>query len=506
MTEKIEPHRTVSTVKAGETLEVEGAGSPEPEQVDEAAERKHKTSNIITIVSRAKASHAQSSLQEAFDLFATSSDGAFREISQCCAALALFSDGYQLQVMNMLNVLFVRVYGHDVFTDEVKTRVGNAALVGSVLGQLVVGLCCDRLGRKQAIILTTAFIVIGSALAGGAFGPTEAFMFWVMTVARGMAGFGVGKFGHLCFLLPSFWTAVCRPDAHLVGYSGGEYPAAQTANIEATNAVRTETRGRNFILSSGLPLTVGNPLATLVFLISCLAAGVKTVEGEGPPEAVWRTCFVFGALLPVCIIYFRYKMMNSKLYQKSAMKKKVPYKLVLQHYWSRLIGTCGVWFLWDFIQYPNHIFSATIVQSALGKQNTNVISLAGLMIGWQLIAVPGTLVAAFGCNKIGRKNLIMIGFFGITVCAVILGAAYDTVKDNIPAFVVLYALIITFGKMGAGSFIGLVTTESYATPVRGTCYGIRCVRFCLAVFHYPLSVSRLADVDLVLLLERPAQL
>ncbi len=73
----------------------------------------------------------------------------------------------------MVNVLLAKEYPKQ-YTAAVKTRVSNALLVGEVLGQVVVGLTCDYYGRKFAIILTTAMIVVGGILATASHGATIA--------------------------------------------------------------------------------------------------------------------------------------------------------------------------------------------------------------------------------------------------------------------------------------------------------------------------------------------
>lgn len=93
--------------------------------------------------------------------------------------------------MTMVNVLLKKEYPTE-YTSTVSTRVSNALLVGEVFGQITVGLTCDYLGRKFAIILTTVMIVFGGILATAAHGITINGMFWMMTVARGIIGFGVG--------------------------------------------------------------------------------------------------------------------------------------------------------------------------------------------------------------------------------------------------------------------------------------------------------------------------
>lgn len=73
--------------------------------------------------------------------------------------------------MTMVNVLLSAEYPEQ-YTSAFKTQVSNALLVGEIIGQLVVGLSCDYLGRKFAIVLTTAMIVLGGILATASSGKT----------------------------------------------------------------------------------------------------------------------------------------------------------------------------------------------------------------------------------------------------------------------------------------------------------------------------------------------
>ena len=95
--------------------------------------------------------------------------------------------------MTMSNVLFKREYPAE-YTSDVSTRVSNALLVGEIFGQVVVGLTCDYMGRKTAIVLTTLLIVFGGILSTAANGVTTDGMFWMLTIARGIVGFGAGSF------------------------------------------------------------------------------------------------------------------------------------------------------------------------------------------------------------------------------------------------------------------------------------------------------------------------
>jgi MFS family permease len=88
-------------------------------------------------------------------------------------------------------------------------------IAGAIIGQIFVGLICDRIGRKVALVSTTLLIVLGcvnswlwlrfmqlsfcySATLGtaahGAHGSVQG-LFWFLTVARGITGVVSGQRG-----------------------------------------------------------------------------------------------------------------------------------------------------------------------------------------------------------------------------------------------------------------------------------------------------------------------
>lgn len=339
----------------------------------------------------------------------------------------------------MTNVLFRKEYTAE-YTSAVSTRVSNALLVGEVLGQLVIGFTCDYMGRKVAIVLTTVMIVVGGILATASHGVTIDGMFWMMTIARGIVGFG----------------------------TGGEYPASSTSASEAANEhpATSNKRGPVFILVTNLPLSFGGPLAVIVFLIVLAAAG------ENHLSTVWRVCFGIGCIFPLAVFYFRIRMVNSKLYRRGAIKKSVPYGLVIRYYWKTLLGTCGAWFLYDFVTFPNSVFSGAILSSVVQGGDDTLLKTGEWQLLLGALALPGVLLGAWLCDRVGRKNVMMIGFTGYLVFGLIIGVAYDKITRILPLFVIFYGLMASSGNFGPGNMLGLLSTESYATSVRGTCYGI----------------------------------
>ncbi|UZJ56940.1 hypothetical protein CBS101457_006260 [Exobasidium rhododendri] len=364
------------------------------------------------------------------------------------AGSALISDGYQNNCQTMLNTLFSKRYGSAVYSSAVSTRISNALVVGAVLGQISVGVICDRVGRKSAIVTSTVLLVLGAIFATGAtpvHGSVNA-LFWWLVVSRGAIGYGVG----------------------------GEYPASSTSASEAANEKYGKAkRSGIFILCTNVVLSLGGPLAVSFFLIVLSISkydNTTSAQDARRLDIVWRVCYGFGALLPLSVFYFRWKMLNSKLYRASAIRQNVPYWLALKRYWPRLLGTCGAWFLYDFVSFSNGAFSGTIISSILTKPTLLKTGEYQLLLG--AIALPGAILGAFTVKYLGSKLQLVIGFGGYLVLGLIIGLAWDHIITIPALFVVLYGLLSSMGNFGPGSIMGLASAESYPTSLRGTAYGL----------------------------------
>lgn len=114
--------------------------------------------------------------------------------------------------MSLTNVIFLQIYGASVYTSTISTQLSNSLTVGTILGQLAIGLICDLYGRKSGVVISTSFIVIGIILCTAAHGASGSVLgfFWFFTIARGITGIGVG----------------------------GEYPSSSMAAVEAANTRR----------------------------------------------------------------------------------------------------------------------------------------------------------------------------------------------------------------------------------------------------------------------------
>lgn len=164
-------------------------------------------------------------------------------------------------------------------------------------------------------------------------------------------------------------------------------------------------------------------------------------------------------------------MADSQSYQASAMRKKVPYLLIFKRYWFRLTLTSGLWFIYDFISYPNGVFSSVIIDSVAGGKSTiEVVSWNILLYSFYL---PGCLAGAYSVDKIGRRKTLAYGLLAQGIVGMILGGVYEPLSQNcMPMFIIMYGLFLALGEYGPGPTMGLNSMELFPTAVRGTCYGI----------------------------------
>ena len=62
------------------------------------------------------------------------------------------------------------------------------------------------------------------------------------------------------------------------------------------------------------------------------------------------------------------------------------------------------------VTFPNGVFSGTIISSVVKNGSIEKTAEWQLLLG--SIALPGVLIGAWLCDRLGRKNTMMLGFSG----------------------------------------------------------------------------------------------
>ncbi|KAL8337549.1 hypothetical protein RB598_006444 [Gaeumannomyces tritici] len=333
------------------------------------------------------------------------------------SGLAIGSDGYNAAVIGNLQLILVLIYP-EALTKDIRQRLSNAFLVGMIAGMLLFGAVADQLGRKTGAVATTALLVVGIALSAGATGPDPAGLFWMLIVARGVAGVG----------------------------AGGEYPVAGAGAAEATDETAAHRRRRGFMFA--------------------MLADLATMYG-----VVWRVSFALGAAPPLVIFWFRVRMAVSTAYRRSAMRRqRTPYALALRRHWRPLLGCSATWFPYNWISIPFGIFSATVVS----RFNTggSLVETLGWGVAINCFYLPGPFIGGYLSDKIGRRKTMALGFGLQAVLGFVLGGAAESIQSVFPLFVVMYGVFLTLGEVGPGSTVVITSTECFPTSIRGQMMGL----------------------------------
>ncbi|KAH0362933.1 major facilitator superfamily transporter, partial [Aureobasidium melanogenum] len=329
--------------------------------------------------------------------------------------VALFSDGYNVQIMGYMTTVIKKLYPK-ALTSSIKTRLSKSILIGEVIGMLLFGFCIDKFGRRFGVIATTVFLVLGITLATASHGTSATSMFWMMIISRGIAGVG----------------------------AGGEY---------------AKKRGLLTAISTNCAIILGFVSSSIVSLIVLAAYNGKASDG------VWRICFGIGIALPLTIFFFRMRLLDSKQYQKHAIKKNYPYELALRMYWRPLLACCTAWFLYDFVVYPFNFLAPVLVEGS--SSNQTMLESIGCSALVNAFALTGALLGSLLVDPLGRKETYALGWGIVSVLGFVIGGAMIKLHSVFPLFVVLYGLFQSFLSVGPGNNNFLVSSESFPTPIRG---------------------------------------
>lgn len=163
-------------------------------------------------------------------------------------------------------------------------------------------------------------------------------------------------------------------------------------------------------------------------------------------------------------------MLNSDMYRREALRRNIPYGLIIKKYWRNLLVTGFIWFLYDFVSYSFGIFSDTIL--SLANPSVSLLSTFEWNIVLNVFYPFGAITGAFLVDPLGRKTTMASGCFIQAGLGIIIGALAPQLAGIFPLFVILYGFFLFFGEMGPGDCTILISAEMYPTAIRGTMYGL----------------------------------
>ncbi|KAJ4310371.1 hypothetical protein N0V94_008485 [Neodidymelliopsis sp. IMI 364377] len=356
------------------------------------------------------------------------------------SGLAIGSDAYNSALMGQLLLLLTAIYP-DSLSVGTQSQLTNAFIIGLILGMLAFGFISDRLGRKSGAVLTTLFLSVGIIMTAVSHGTSDSGLFWMLTVSRGIAGFG----------------------------AGGEYPVSGAGTAESTDDSPRARKHRGFIFAM-----VADVSASLGFVFSGLVPLLLLLcfhEREERYEKIWRIAFALGIIPPISIFWFRWRMSMSSAERRSSARSTIlPYHLALKRYWRPLLGSAAAWFIYNYIAYPFGLFSSTITASL--NPDSSLVKAYGWGTLINCFYLPGGFIGGWLSDRLGRRKTMALGFTLQACLGFILGGCLEYIQSRTALFIVLYGLFLTLGEIGPGATIVATSSEFFPTSIRGQMLGL----------------------------------
>jgi len=351
---------------------------------------------------------------------------------------ALFSDGYANGIIGSVNTLLGRIYGTAIPTGYHET-LSSLAFAGTIVGMLSFGYISDRIGRKTGMMVATVIVAVFSLLSAASAGKHVTGLINMLSACRFLLGIGVGA----------------------------EYPCGSVAASEQTEeeGIAKNAQNRWFALATNSMIDAGFVIAAFVPLV------LYWIFGEHHLRAVWRISLGLGFIPAMAVLLWRLRMQEPTRYRKDAIKRNVPYMLIIKRYWLQLAAICITWFIYDWITYPFGIYSSIIIDAV-----TNKSAALPVVFGWNVVInlfyIPGTIGGAFLIDYLGPKNTMILGLLLQALFGFIMSGLYTHLANHIGAFAVLYGLFLSFGELGPGNNLGLLAAKTSPTAIRGQFYGV----------------------------------
>ena len=435
------------------------------------------------------------------------------------------------------------------------SSVKTAALIGAIIGQLTFGYVGDCLGRSKAMGLTMALTICGAILSAinqpfgvDTYGPdiTDAQLACKAdansTVCHGKNGPG-GDSMHSEYAWLIFTRLILG-----VGV-GGVYPLAATIAAESSGSAANRGKQVSLVFSTQ---GIGFLLCPLVVMFLCAVNKDSTIHfsnssdgstaappngcfkyytvsnashhhgnhttsgsltAEFGPQAAeegyygecsngandlnWRLALLIGAVPGILLLPFKVSE-TSNVVKDPTRKSTFWSDLGRREYWPKLLGTAGGWFLFDIVFYGNSLF-APIVTKAIWSKDADMSTTAAHNAIVFCIALPGYWVATIFMDKLGRKNIQILGFGMMTILFGILAFLLDKKEEAASklhpyALLFLYGLTFFFANFGPNSTTFILPSETYPQECRSSLNGFSaaCGKLGAAIGSYgfkPLSVA-----------------
>ena len=302
-------------------------------------------------------------------------------------------------------------------------------------GAFVFGRVGDLVGRKYTFLITLSGMGLSTALIG--FVPIYA---------------QIGAAAGILLLLLRLIQGLCL---------GGEYGGAITYVAEYAP---DEKRGYYTGWLQTSP-TLGIVVSLAVIIVTRELVGTEAFNAWG-----WRIPFLLSLLMVAIAIYIRLKLQETPIFQAIKAKGQISTNPWREAFWSQnvkyvliasivVIGEGVVW-------YSGQFWALYFLQQVMKPDVLRPAIITGVAL---LVATPSLIFFGWLSDRIGRKPIILGGFFLAAVTYYplysALGRAADPTNINYPLAILFVAIMVCYVGMVYGP-IGAFLAEYFPARIR----------------------------------------
>jgi AAHS family benzoate transporter-like MFS transporter len=349
--------------------------------------------------------------------------------------LGLLADGYDLYVYGATLPGLIGVAPFNI-TPAAAGAVGSIALVGMLLGSLVVGTLTDRLGRRRIFI--SALALFSLAMLACSMAPS-----WETFAAfRFIACFGVGGLLPTAVALANEFAEPARKSITLGAVLTG--PAVGTVVASLTSLALLERFGFRPVYAAGAISLILVPIAWKHLPESPSFLRAKQLAAQAEEiEAAYGMTRTPEATAPAA----RHKSPTASLFAGSCARP-----------------TITIWAI-TILSLLTIFGVSTWLPQVMRNAGYGVGSSVSFLLAYSVGAVIGTVLASAASQRFGPKRLAIVGFVSAAAALLLMSA-------NPPAaLLAVLAAAAGFGGLGTQNMINDYVAQFYPAAIRATGLG-----------------------------------
>lgn len=345
--------------------------------------------------------------------------------------------------------------------------VASCALLGCIAGAMYSGKLSDRAGRKKVLMLSAVLFTISSI--GTAMAPS----LWFFVLFRIIGGMGIG----IASMLSPMYISEMAP-APVRGRLISVFQLGIVTGILViyfVNAYIAGIHNEAWNISTGWRWMFGSGIIPSVIFILLLITVPESPRWLASQKKQSEALAILSLINGNKAAQQELDSINESLKDeapfslaslKGSKLKKALITGILLAVFSQFTGINAIMY------YAPEIFKST-------GTGTDSAFIQTILVG--IINVALTLVAIKYVDSWGRKNLLLSGISGMTVCLFIVGLTFYTQQQG---YLVLIAILgyIAFFAMSLGPLTFVVIAEIFPTKSRATAMSIATFFLWLAVF------------------------